>query len=142
MLENIGTFEIVVGGRVPTKGTLYSSAVDLYARKIEFNAASRQHTIYLGVKIELPENFVGLLVPRSSIVNKGLSMANSVGVIDPDYRGELKAVFNTVGSKSEYYEVGDKCCQLLILPIADIKLIEGKVGESDRGSGGFGSTGN
>lgn len=143
MIETIGKFEIVAGGKVPTKGTSNSAGVDLYARDIEFDATSRQHTIYLGIKVELPENCVGFLLPRSSIIRKGLALANSVGVIDADYRGELKAVFNTVGSRSEYYEIGDKCCQLVIVPLADIKLVEGIVKDSgERGSGGFGSTGN
>lgn len=92
-----------------------------------------------GVSVAIPFGFVGLLVPRSSIVKREAYLANSVGVIDSGYRGEVRAVFT---ADKAPYELGERCCQLVILPCylaepKEVKFLE----DSDRGSGGFGSSG-
>jgi dUTP pyrophosphatase len=99
-----------------------------------------------GLSIEIPDGYVGLLYPRSSISKTGLSLANSVGVIDSGYRGEimLKYRFNK-NLKIAYGncpKVGDRVGQLMIVPHPKVELIEvEELSNSDRGSGGFGSTG-
>lgn len=99
--------------------------------------------------IRLPKNHIGLLFPRSSITSKPLTLANSVGVIDEDFQGEIKVRFRkTVGasvhtdSEAEMYKVGDRICQLVVLKLPELELeeIEDIGKETVRGTGGFGST--
>jgi dUTP pyrophosphatase len=103
-----------------------------------------------GLAIEIPDGFVGLLFPRSSISKMGLSLANSVGVVDSGYRGGIKLRFKNTfierpdGLKKQdnIYQLGDKVAQLIILPYPKIELIEvDELSDTDRGKGGFGSTG-
>ena len=93
----------------------------------------------LGIAVEIPEGYVGLIFPRSSVYKSGASLANCVGVIDSNYRGELKANFY---GDVKPFEVGERCCQLIIMeyPKTTYKIVN-ELTESDRGSKGFGSTG-
>jgi len=97
-----------------------------------------------GLAMEIPEGFVGLVFPRSSIRKYDLSLTNSVGVIDSGYRGEIQATFRKeAGIPSKRYEVGDKIAQMIILPYPSIQFIEtDELSDTERGEGGFGSTGN
>lgn len=92
------------------------------------------------LSIEIPNGYVGLLFPRSSIKKYELTLANSVGVIDSGYRGELMAVFNKkVGNYSKKYNVGDKIFQLIIIEYPKIELEESfELSNTERGEGGFG----
>ena len=94
-----------------------------------------------GIAVEIPEGYVGLVFPRSSIFRFGLTLSNSVGVIDSGYRGEIMAVFrHTPGELA--YQVGDRIAQLVIMPIPEIELQEtDELSESLRGMGGYGSSG-
>lgn len=96
-----------------------------------------------GLAIEIPEEHVGLIFPRSSICNYELELSNSVGVVDSGYRGTIRFVFNkTNGIDSIKYKVGDRIGQLLILPYPEIELVEvNELNDSERGHKGFGSTG-
>lgn len=97
-----------------------------------------------GLKIEIPNGYVGLIYPRSSISKKDLMLANSVGVIDSGFRGEVQVRFNkTDGFHSYGYEVGDRIAQLIIIPYPQISFNEvDSLEDTERGEGGFGSTGN
>jgi dUTP pyrophosphatase len=127
---------------VPKYAKKSDAGLDLVATSIISNTTF-QITYGLGVALEIPEGFVGLVFPRSSIRNTELSLSNSVGVIDSGYRGELQATFNkTNGLDSLSYKIGDRVCQILILPYPKIEFIEtDTLSDSDRGEGGFGSTG-
>lgn len=93
-----------------------------------------------GLRIEIPEDYVGLLFPRSSISNTGMILSNSVGVIDPGYRGEIKLRFRWIKDTLEY-KIGDRIGQLVIMPVPSIELVESKeLSETIRGDSGFGST--
>ena len=96
-----------------------------------------------GVALEIPEGYVGLVFPRSSIRKYDLILSNCVGVIDSGYRGELQATFKkTQGLDSVSYKVGERGAQIIILPYPKIYMTEvPELSSSDRGSGGFGSTG-
>ena len=95
-----------------------------------------------GLAFEIPEGYVGLLFPRSSISNSGLILTNSVGVIDSGYRGEVKFRFKHIPDTA-YYKPGDRVGQIIIMPYPQIELQEVKqLSETDRAEGGFGSTGN
>ena len=102
---------------------------------------------FTGLAFEIPEGHVGLLFPRSSISKTDLRLANGVGVIDSGYRGEI--VFRYKFKKDAYfagmkrYVDGDRVGQLIIIPIPQIELEEvSELTDTDRGVGGFGSTGN
>jgi dUTP pyrophosphatase len=93
----------------------------------------------LGIKVAIPEDYVGLLIARSSIVRKEAMLANCVGVVDSGYRGNLVAVFT---SPNPPYEVGERCCQLVVLPIYSLEAEEvDSLSDSTRGTRGFGSSG-
>ena len=97
-----------------------------------------------GLAIEIPEGYVGLLYPRSSNSKTDLYLTNHVGVVDSGYRGEIMFKFRPVnGIEDAYiYAVGDRIGQLIIMPYPSIKFIETEeLSDSDRGDGGFGSTG-
>ncbi|MBO7078305.1 MAG: dUTP diphosphatase [Bacilli bacterium] len=122
-----------------------------------------------GLSFEVPEGYCMLIFPRSSNSKKDLLLANSVGVLDSGYRGELKLRFKRVlrpelcsaddtinyhstniwyptnnarFNGSNQYEVGDKVGQIMIIPYPQIEFNEvEELSETDRGSGGFGSTG-
>ena len=98
-------------------------------------------TYNTGLTVEIPVGYVGLLFPRSSVYKTRQALANSVGVIDSGYRGEIKLKF-TRSSDALEYNVGDRVGQLIILPYPKIELIEVKdLQVSSRGKAGFGSTG-
>ena len=108
-------------------------------------------TYHTGLAIEIPEGYVGLLFPRSSISKKQLFLTNSVGVIDSGYRGEIMAKFKPVmGSyetilelfESNEYQVGDRIVQMIIIPYPQIEFEEvEELSDTDRGYGGYGHTG-
>lgn len=95
-----------------------------------------------GLSIEIPIGYVGLIFPRSSISKTSLILTNSVGVIDSGYRGEIKFRFKVVDNLGIIYDKGDKIGQLIILPFPEIifKEVE-ELSITERGEGGFGSTG-
>jgi len=95
-----------------------------------------------GLAVGIPEGFVGLLCPRSSVYKTDLILANSVGVIDSGYRGEIMFKYRSLDSGLQYY-IKDRVGQLLLVPIPLIKTLEvDELSSTDRGEGGFGSTGN
>jgi len=118
------------------------AGMDLVATSI-VNEEVFQITYGLGVSMEIPKGFVGLVFPRSSIRKYDLSLTNCVGVIDSGYRGELQATFRKErGVASKKYEVGDKICQIMIIPYPPIEFKEvEELTNTERGEGGFGSTG-
>ena len=95
-----------------------------------------------GLSFEIPEGFVGLVFPRSSIQSTGLRLTNCVGVIDSGYRGPVRAIFDIKDSSLSYYQKGDRFAQIMILPYPQVVFVESEeLSETERGSGGFGSTG-
>ena len=127
---------------IPTYAKSGDAGMDFVATKV---ISEETYSITYGTDIamEIPEGFVGLVFPRSSIRKYELNLSNSVGVIDSGYRGELQATFRkTHGDASETYNVGDKIFQMIIIPYPQIEFEEvDELSDTDRGEGGFGSTG-
>jgi dUTP pyrophosphatase len=93
-----------------------------------------------GLSFEIPEQYVMLIFPRSSVTNKDLMLKNSVGILDSGYRGELILRFNKIGE--ETYEIGERIGQVMVIPYPNVEFIEAdELSETKRGNGGFGSTG-
>ena len=109
----------------------------------EIENTSFSVTYGFGIAMEIPKHFVGLVFPRSSVRNQDLILSNCVGVIDSGYRGELQATFKkTNGLDSIKYKVGDRGAQIIILPYPKIYMTEvPELSDTERGTGGFGSTG-
>ena len=101
-----------------------------------------------GLAFEIPEGHVGLVYPRSSITKTNLRLANSVGIIDSKYRGEVSFIFDKISNSENDsimdldYFVGDRIGQIMIVPYPQIEFIESdELSTTVRGTGGFGSTG-
>ena len=96
-----------------------------------------------GLAFEIPHGFCGLIFPRSSNCKKSLLLANSVGVIDSGYRGEVSARFKPTMIYGDEYKVGDRVAQMMIVPVPRIEFeLSEELTETSRGEGGYGSSGN
>jgi len=99
-------------------------------------------TFGFGLALEIPKGYVGLIFPRSSIRKYDLLLTNSVGVIDSGYRGEIQATFKKTNRLDSFYKVGERVAQIMIIPYPTVKFNEvDELSDTDRGTGGFGSTG-
>ena len=129
---------------IPTYAKDGDAGMDLVATSI-ISTTSTQITYGIGLALEIPKGFVGLIFPRSSVRKTRLMLSNCVGVIDSGYRGELQATFNKVNHDSvseNDYKVGDRIAQIMIIPHPSIEFEEAdELSDTERGHGGFGSTG-
>jgi len=128
---------------IPTYAKDGDAGMDVIATSI-ISEEPFQITYGLGIALEIPTGFVGLVFPRSSIRKTDLSLTNCVGVIDSGYRGELQATFRKhKGVASTTYAVGDRVAQIMIIPHPPIESeVSDELSNTERGEGGFGSTGN
>lgn len=124
---------------IPTYAKSGDAGMDLVITEIK--EQNPKHISYgFGIAMEIPEGFMGLVFPRSSIRKTDLLLTNAVGVIDSGYRGEIQATFAQLGM--ERYNVGDRGAQIIILPHPSIEFEEvEELTNTERGEGGFGSTG-
>lgn len=126
---------------------------------MDLTAVSMKFDVYgnicygTGLAFEIPEGYVGLIFPRSSICKEQLLLSNAVGVIDSGYRGEVSFKFKpslaynscecaTSQPIHEVYKIGDRVGQIIIMPYPQIEFVEvDELSETDRGTNGYGSTG-
>lgn len=118
------------------------AGADLTAINIE-RCGDNQVRHHYGIAVEIPENHVGLVFPRSSIFKHNARLSNAVGVVDSGYRGEVTAVMDFLDNiQSQPYNVGDRTAQLVIVPYITIRPEwSDELSETDRGANGYGSTG-
>ena len=133
---------------IPTYGSQFAAGADLYA--ITHNDTNMVEIlpgetafIGTGISMEIPNGYVGLIYARSGLACKqGLAPANKVGVIDSDYRGEIMVALYNQSNETKVITSGDRIAQIIIQPVMQFDFIEvDKLNESERGDGGFGSTG-
>jgi len=131
---------------VPKYAKTGDAGLDLTAISKSFDDAG--NVVYgIGLAVEIPAGYVGLIFPRSSNAKTDLYLTNHVGVIDSGYRGELMFKFRISDSAKNFqearlYEVGDRVGQLIIIPYPSIEFEEvEELSDSERGAGGFGSSG-
>jgi dUTP pyrophosphatase len=130
---------------IPSYSKDGDAGMDLTATEI-ISETKIDVTYGTGISMEIPKGYVGLVFPRSSIRKYDLALTNCVGVIDSGYRGEIQATFKKInflkGNESEKYQIGDRIVQIMIIPYPQVSFIEvEELSSSERGSGGFGSTG-
>lgn len=127
---------------MPTKGTEQAGAFDIYMPEAGI-ADGFSKLVGLGFAAEVPSGYVALLLPRSSTGAKyGLELNNTVGVIDSDYRGEWKAAVRTKNREPWSWSAGDRLFQFLLVPVLSPVLeLVASVSKTERGEGGFGSSG-
>ena len=127
----------------PTRGSPNSAGLDLYADADVLVSSGASVMLGTGIAIEIPQGHVGLVAIRSSVGKAGVALANSVGVIDSDYRGEIKLCLTyTAGSGGHYIRKGQAVAQIVIMPVLLVELVQvDALSTTDRGAGGFGSTG-
>lgn len=138
--------KLVQEAQKPKFGKPGDAGADLVATSIFVDDSKDNQIVYgTGLAVEIPEGMVGLVFPRSSVRNYDLTMSNSVGVIDSGYRGEIMVTFNIkpgLLDKRKLYLLGDRIAQLVILPVPLAQYVEvEELSETQRGTGGHGSTG-
>lgn len=136
--------KLVPEAQKPKFGKPGDAGADLVATSREWRGDA-QIVYGTGLAVEIPEGMVGLVFPRSSVRDKNLSMANSVGVIDSGYRGEIMVTFNVIAGDLDFvakYTIGDRIAQLVIMPVPLAQYVEVEgLSETQRGQQGHGSTG-
>jgi dUTP pyrophosphatase len=129
---------------IPKYAKESDAGMDLTATSI-IKSDDEQVIYGTGIALEIPEGYVGLVFPRSSIRKTDLIMSNSVGVIDAGYRGEIQVTFNKKYYDDEanvIYNIGDRVAQVIILPHPQITFLEvDELSDSERGADGHGSSG-
>ena len=132
---------------LPTYGSPQAAGADLYAL-IENESlvigAGETVLVGTGLSVEIPEGYVGLIYARSGLATKkGLAPANKVGVIDADYRGEIKVALYNQSDEEQTILAGERIAQFVIAPYLTAQFEESDtLSDTARGAGGFGSTGN
>ena len=130
---------------IPTYGSVEAAGADLYACLEGPVTIQPGATAWIptGIALEVPKGCAGLIYARSSLGTKrGLAPANKVGVVDSDYRGEIQVVLYNHGATAQTVDHGERIAQFLITPVITPKYVETQaLSDTDRGTGGFGSTG-
>lgn len=129
----------------PSHGRFGDAGYDLSSLEGVILEPFERKLIKTGISIELPLGFAALVIPRSgNAINKGLSLVNTPGLIDSNYRGELKAIAINLDPKTPIeIRKGDRIAQLIIIKAEEVDFTEvDELSETERGSGGFGSSGN
>ena len=131
------------GAVVPTYQTAHAAGADLCC-SVGFDLhPTERKLIPTGVRVAIPPGFEGQVRPRSGLaINHGIALVNSPGTIDSDYRGEIKVIMINLGRETVQFTAGDRIAQLVICPVLQATFVPvERLDETERGSGGFGSTG-
>jgi len=136
--------KLVEHAEIPERAHKWDAGLDLVATDMYHDREYGFVEYGTGIAVEIPKGYVGLLFPRSSVSKKDLQLANSVGVIDSNYRGEVKLRYRHTDDpeSSDVYSVGDRVGQLVLVPCPQVRTLEvEKLSDTSRGTGGFGSSG-
>lgn len=129
---------------LPMKATPGSAGLDLHASESGVIKPNQRMLVSTGLFMELPPGFEGQIRPRSGLAFKhGVTVLNSPGTIDSDYRGVVKVLLVNFGQDDFVFQAGDRIAQLVVAPVANsLPVVTTVMADTVRGSGGFGSTGN
>lgn len=144
-METVRVKKLRPGAKLPSYGSAQAAGADLYACLDGPVTIGPGDTVFIptGIALEVPQHCAGLVYARSSMGTKrGLAPANKVGVIDSDYRGEIFVVLHNHGREPQTVGSGDRIAQLVITPVLQPAYEEAEnLDDTQRGQGGFGSTG-
>ena len=132
---------------LPTKGSVGAAGYDLYANVLAEVMVIPPHTTNLigtGLAMQIPKGYFGAIVARSGLATKrGLRPANCIGIIDSDYRGEIKVALHNDTNENQAITNKERIAQLIIMPFINVSsfIITDELQDTSRGEGGFGSTG-
>ena len=132
---------------IPTSGSAFAAGYDLYACLSGDGEVTipAHHTVMVptGIAVALPEGTFGGVFARSGLASReGLRPANCVGVVDSDYRGEIRVGLHNLSAEPYTVQPGERIAQMIIMPYFAPEIVEvASLSETDRGAGGFGSTG-
>lgn len=144
-MEKIAVKKLREGALLPTFGSAQAAGADLYACLEEPVTIQPGQTAFIptGLAMELPRGYAGLIYARSGLACKrGLAPANKVGVVDSDYRGEFIVALHNHGTQPQTISNGERIAQLVVTPVLIPEYIETEaLSDTQRGAGGFGSTG-
>lgn len=144
-MNSIRVKKLHPAAKLPTYGSAEAAGADLYAclEKTVTIEPGQSAFVPTGIAMEVPKGCAGLIYARSGLACKqGLAPANKVGVIDSDYRGQIVVVLHNHGQQPQTVENGERIAQMVITPVLTPPYEEAEeLSDSDRGAGGFGSTG-
>ena len=144
-MEKVAVKKLREGAILPTFGSNEAAGADLYACLEQDVTIAPGETVFVptGLAMELPRGCAGLIYARSGLACKrGLAPANKVGVVDSDYRGEFIVALHNHGSQPQIISHGERIAQLVVTPVLIPEYIEVEtLSDTQRGTGGFGSTG-
>ena len=142
---NINITKLTGSAKLPERGSEYAAGYDLFADITEEVKIAPHQTLMIGtgLAMEIPVGYFGGVFARSGLSAKeGLRPANCTGVVDADYRGEIKVALHNDSEIERIVIVGEKIAQLVVLPFLSVEFDEvDTLSETQRGTGGFGSTG-
>lgn len=142
---NVNIKKLNENAKLPTYGSPFAAGADLYAcegGEVTLEAGETR-LIHTGIAMEIPDGYVGLIYARSGLATKrGLAPANKVGVIDSDYRGEIMVALYNQSDKEQTVCDGERIAQMVFTPyVAASFAVVDELDSTERGAGGFGSTG-
>lgn len=132
--------QVQPGALLPKRAHRTDAGADLFSYEECEIYPGEQKLVDTGIAIKIPEGYGGFIFNRSSQGKKGITIPHSVGVIDSDYRGNLKVLLKNIGDDPHKIEVGDRIAQLVIMPVLLTEFTD-IWNDTERGTGGFGSTG-
>lgn len=128
---------------IPKAAHRGDAAVDLHARQAVSLGPGERAAVPTGIAVAIPEGHAGLVLPRSGHAKRlGVGVANGPGLIDSGYRGEVTVLLINHGSELARFDRGDRIAQLAVVPVPEVEWVEvEELDDTERGSGGFGSSG-
>ncbi len=142
--RNTVTIRIETVGPPPAYATSGSAGMDLRAHlgRTVTIAPGKRKRVPTGIRVSIPAGYEAQVRPRSGLADRnGVTVLNTPGTIDADYRGEVQVILINLGEKCFTVRDGDRIAQLVVTPVCRVKWASGRVGATKRGSGGFGHTG-
>ncbi len=140
---NVSVLKLDMELPTPVRAHDGDAGLDLPARYPVRLAPGERRTVDTGIAVALPTGHAGLVLPRSGLASRhGIGIVNAPGLIDSGYRGEIRVVLINLGGKEFTVSRGDRIAQLVVIPVApvEVRLVD-VLPDSERGSGGFGSSG-
>ena len=128
--------------QIPSYAHIGDAGADVYAIAEVTLYPNNRVAIPTGLAVDIPIGYELQVRPKSGLALKhGITVLNSPGTIDAGYRGEIQVILINLGAASHTFEKGHKIAQLVLKPVIQANYVESELGSSDRGIGGFGSTG-